>query len=256
MEGTYGGSTDQLGTFTYNSDSSITVLPNQTSTRAGIITLYQVFEDTLLNDIVEKTLTASVLTTDGLFSANITIPSSGNISTAEIQVKDGTNILFRWNGTAKSFGLVIYGIAGAETTPSLTVNAIKLESGSVSTLALDIAPNTDIERLKCQGYLEVLDAPVQYMPVGSGYIYTSTIASIFLQLPVPLKTTPQISYTGSWKLLTGTGASYPVTDITVSSTSSTRFINLNAKGTGFTAGPACSLYADTAGAKIILTSEL
>lgn len=46
-------------------------------------------------------------------------------------------------------------ITAMEDNPAVTLRAVKLELGSISTLALDTAPNTATELLKCQRYYHI-----------------------------------------------------------------------------------------------------
>lgn len=130
-----------------------------------------------------KTVTLSLLYSDGEISSNT----------------------FEWTGTtfAKTFK---YGTANIYPSAnqinvgaqSVNVTAIKLELGSVSTLANDAPPNYAEELAKCQRYAFVpqISSGAQYLAWGFnlGATASSTLNAI-VQTPVVMRTTPTVSGT-------------------------------------------------------------
>lgn len=84
-------------------------------------------------------------------------------------------------------------------TGSITIKAVKLELGSVSTLAQDTAPNYATELLKCQRYYikRVGDS------IG-GYTYQSA-AIMLLPLPIKMRATPTITINSKANIVTSSG---------------------------------------------------
>lgn len=124
------------------------------------------------------------------FSASL---DTSKLYTASVMLSDGTVLSYVITSfpasltapfgslyiTATDFTITI----GAGKT--VTFRAVKLEVGSVSTLANDVAPNYTTELLKCQRYL----APVGYCTVikNSSGTYTGIV-----HLPVPMRSAPNI----------------------------------------------------------------
>ena len=129
---------------------------------------------------------------NGIYTASVKL-ADGTIyhGTAE-KINDTDEINFIYNNT---FRLVYnYGGNGDKSLVidnanvgmgTITVKAVKLEVGSVSTLHLDVAPDYTTELLKCQRYL----APAGWCVVtkNSNNVYVGTV-----KLPVPLRDTPTI----------------------------------------------------------------
>lgn len=79
---------------------------------------------------------------------------------------------------------------GAATSHACTIEAVKLERSSVSTLAYDTAPNYATELLKCQRYQYVLDCPANMflgmITTAQGSTGTKNF-KFTLSTPVPLR---------------------------------------------------------------------
>ena len=99
-----------------------------------------------------ETITVSAIVNDELIQATYTVPQSGafdmpaTATTGGVFINlysaDGTNMLFR-----------IY----TQYTASYHIKAVKLEKGTVSTLANDVPPDFSEELRKCQRYLFIRD---------------------------------------------------------------------------------------------------
>lgn len=136
-------------TLTKNSNGSITL--SSSSWR----NLIQIFELGLFNKLVGKTVTASVLLDDD------------TVSSCTFVFTDPRNSYKQFNlypnpFSGKVFSIFIYGSSNTNianrpyfnlyTNVDVTVKAMKLELGSVSTLANDVPPNYQQELAKCQRY--------------------------------------------------------------------------------------------------------
>ena len=124
------------------------------------------------------------------FSASL---DTSKLYTASVMLSDGTVL----SGVITSFPTslaVPFGslyITATDITitigagATVTIRAVKLELGSVSTLANDVAPDYTTELLKCQRYL----APVGYCTVikNSSGTYSGVV-----HLPVPMRNAPNI----------------------------------------------------------------
>ena len=106
----------------------------------------QFFEDwSVLNG---KTVTASAIIDDKLYS--ITFPNvseTNNRKTFELGIMQ-LNFSSAWGRIARPFQILI------NDTTTHNIKAVKLELGSVSTLAMDTAPNYATELAKCQRYFK------------------------------------------------------------------------------------------------------
>lgn len=101
------------------------------------------------------------------------------------------------------------------TSWSKEIKAVKLELGSVSTLANDAPPDYGMELAKCQRYF----IRIKGDPIGSGYVTAGlNQAYIHIPTPVPMRTAPTASINGSM-YIRGTGATWNVSTVSVPSTS-------------------------------------
>ena len=97
---------------------------------------------------------------------------------------------------------------------TIDIDALKIEKGSVFTLAMDTAPNYAEELLKCQRYfISHLNA---YGFVGFGYATSTTNIRIGVKTNTPMRSTPSISISDATKfLLFGNGQSLRPSAISV-----------------------------------------
>lgn len=93
-----------------------------------------------------------------------------------------------------------------QSTTAVKIQAVKLEKGTVSTLANETPPDTAEELLNCLHYKYVLKAENTYGVVGTGIIDTkNTHAMILVNFPVPLRRIPGMTYSGSFRTVSGNG---------------------------------------------------
>lgn len=138
---------------------------------------YQKWEDDRVNTILGKTVTMSWMFSDGTIgSETTTLPSSLTSS-----------YVWPLNNSYVAIALISNGSQMARVTAGTSLKAIKLELGSISTLAMDTAPDYATELLKCQRYFITLKTPVDlsaytsysnlYTAPSDGYVHFVSAAS-------------------------------------------------------------------------------
>lgn len=151
---------------------------------------------------VGKVYTLSVLFSDGTIEYGTgTINSTSDYVEFEFSgLRGKARIYYLASWSQWLTDIVAY--AGA----NFTVRAIKLEVGSVSTLANDVEPNYTTELLKCQRYFErvkLLGSANSYALFGMGHADSTAVARVIIWCQ-PKRTLPTLSFTGSFYL--GTNA--------------------------------------------------
>jgi hypothetical protein len=98
------------------------------------------------------------------------------------------NIIENWSSSTH-----LVGINNNGALQSHTITAIKLELGTVSTLAMDTAPNYQQELAKCQRYFYRANMNV-YCSYGIAVARSTTAARMLYQTPVPMRVKPAITF--------------------------------------------------------------
>ena len=255
---------DGFASISTSETSYVSVVPDGLKISKGGV-LYQKCDEEFLNFILGKTVTLSILTSDGtLYSgsgvvdydklvANVYIPNVGSMAL----------YLFK---EAKSYQIFrLYADEG-----EITLVAAKLELGSVQTLAHqagdgswalnDPPPDKALELAKCQRYQLVLRTGA-YGRIGLGMAdYTPHIATAFIPLPVGLRIRPSFSYSGSFSLYDGSAQNKfaKITDISFSELSTNGItIGINTGSDNITIGRPYQLIDSGNGdATIILDANL
>lgn len=112
------------------------------------------------------------------------------------------------------------------------IKAVKLEKGSVSTLAQDAPPDYGEELAKCMRYFIRINAPYYNNGFGIGRATGGTTCLVFIPLPVPLRSSPSVSYSNAGNLqLIGNGSNYAVTALAYSGRSEAG-VNLSVTSSG------------------------
>lgn len=156
---------------------------------------YVMLEQYLPSDIFEvgKEYTISYKKTDGTYYAKtFTYANSASWATIWDNSINGWYSTYRTkNGVVE---LVVLDSRGSSET-SVSLRAIKLELGSISTLALDTAPNYATELLKCQRYYQRWSFP-QYYTIGA---VSASDSWIVLFVPSQkMRVLPTVVTTGTW----------------------------------------------------------
>lgn len=126
-----------------------------------------------LKGIDGKTITVSAIVDGVLYSASAVVDLSSDTSWVNIPIGDPANLIYLQTRNLPNDSKVnirfLFGKVNTQRT--IVVKAVKMEVGSVSTLAMDTAPNYATELLKCQRYFERIKG--EYAQIGMG-IFTGT----------------------------------------------------------------------------------
>jgi len=137
---------DRWKIYNYN---TLTVSSNGVSS----IELYQYFEEDRVKPLLGKTVTLSILLQDGRirYSSGQLPNAFPSVDTAYIETNVGDNI---WLYIILTSSKLLQVQIRNWSDQVIDVRAVKLEFGSISTLAMDTAPNYQQELAKCQRYYE------------------------------------------------------------------------------------------------------
>lgn len=91
-----------------------------------------------------------------------------------------------------------------------TIKAIKIEVGTYSTLANDMAPDPSEQLEKCQQEFIRITTPTTKNPIAVGFANATTQARFLIPTPVSMRAKPSITSNGTF-YLEGNGGSYQVT---------------------------------------------
>ena len=150
--------------------------------------------------------------------------------------------------TATSFAIGVRGGANSDVQ-----FVIKLELGSVSTLANDVAPDYTTELLKCQRYFLKLTANTITTLVTPCIVMDANTARGTIVLPVPMRTTPTITSYGMALLDT----TYHVVSTMTIHTMMQNILNVDCvTGDTLTGGNIVYLYIGSMGYGIDLSADL
>lgn len=178
-------------TISINSNNEITL----NGTLAGhTATLEQPVDRSLLN-LIGKQVTFSFLTTSGdVKSVSFTVRDSiENYYCVDNENKEYVCIDTRGNREVCYIQII---------NEVVTIKAVKLELGNVSTLANDIPPNYAQELAKCRRYFYRIESDGEQRPITDVWTYengTSKLGTIIL--PVDMARAPTISYSALSDLL-------------------------------------------------------
>lgn len=191
---------------------------------------------------------------------------NGKVLTWSVLLNDGTlkTATGKYdNTTTVSLGNGFYCglIGGSQTIVSYTtgigitqwIKAMKVELGTVSTLANDTPPDYGTELAKCQRYF----VRVLGDPFGTGYITTAGNNSrITVPVPMTMRATPTVSFSGTFHLRVQGNTLNVTTMSAVSPKNTAGGITLSCSGfSGATTG-CCALYADGLNCYIDFSADL
>lgn len=223
------------GTFTKNSDGTITIA-NTSQASGDIISMYQKRTVKTLNRLKGRKVTLSVMLADGtIYSGTGVVPSSGVIHV----FNNGDIAIGLDEMEDKLFTLKVYG------GKTVTIKALKLEVGEISTLAMDTAPDMATELLKCQRYFQrIFNDQTNPSAIANGLAKNSQAILITLAYPISMLVKSP-SLTASQDACTYSEGEYSsgVTAASISgSYSSSHARALNVNGTDLTVGKAYNVY--------------
>lgn len=170
----------------------------------GIVTLTSADKILIVGERFEKSvgfsgkmLTASIMLSDGtILSGTGIFPNENG---ADVNVINTSDLTVYYQYSSASGGYPFLGIT-CKANKTLSIKAVKLELGSVSTLAMDIAPNYATELLKCQRYFVRFKPTSGYAWIGMGIGEGGTLLQVLIDLPTVMRVNPTISYAdiGVW----------------------------------------------------------
>lgn len=181
---------------TVNSDGTLTITTPGTGTSI-FPEFRQLLEDSFAKKLDGRTLTLSAIVNGELYQASGVYHYSVNETVISVPVGD-FNLQLRNIPIATENRRFIVRLITKNSTSVYTlanIKAIKLELGSVSTLAMDTAPNYAEELLKCQRYFTRLSPDYDTaVSIATGYAVTASDLRIDFNLPLKMRTSPSITY--------------------------------------------------------------
>lgn len=191
--------------------------------------------------VVGKTYTISAMEQDGtITSATFTWTGSGMS-----KYVTGANVGFEISASNANYNQIYF---TTNYVGSVYLRAVKLELGSISTLANDAPPNYAEELEKCKYYCRVIEGNT-YTVIGQAVASTS----VRFPMQFAMRATPSISVIGSIQV-NGNGGLLTVSSITVNGWGAT-CVELNCGVSGATSHTPY-LLLPASGAKIILSADL
>lgn len=190
----------------------------------------QRIETNVLDAVVNKALTASIMFADGTVEAGTaTMPSSYTNGQMVMGLILGNAELRLYYGTTYCY-LRIFPL---DTSGTITIKAVKLEIGSVSTLANDAPPDFAEELAKCQMYFKRIKCAGGTAIFIAGDTAVSA-ASIFMTLKTNLRDAPvAVAFSGA--ALNDHAANYNISAMTLSGYGS-GYVRLTCTASGLTTG--------------------
>lgn len=176
-----------------SSGGSMTLAPEGVSVN-GLM-----YQKKVLDLTVGDTYTLSRRNTDGTI-----VSVTGIVPSAEGWAVGNQNLGVYFRPSTKVCDIQIWG--------EYFLQAIKLEKGSVSTLANDVPPNFGEELAKCQRYLWLETFPGNTQ-LGSGIALTADQAVVSVITPAPMRSAQNITFTANC-LLVGNGQVLTVSAVT------------------------------------------
>lgn len=234
----------------WRTDSAVTIT---VSASDGVLIggsyLKQILEASVSDALLGEKVTLSIKYADGTISTGTaTIPSSyGAAYTSVCSTADNIGFL-QVDQSADKFRVII-------ASSAKYVRAVKLEIGSVSTIAQDTQPDYTTELLRCQRYFVRKSANAAYRVFGLVSTDSSTAAGWALPLAVPLRTNPSISYGGSF-YIRANGQNYTVTAMATGANQVSAQVQITLTSSGLTVGVLAMFANDSASAYIDINAEL
>lgn len=181
---------------------------------SGIVTLETLLESDISKSLLGRTVTMSLSKVIGETDAwkTLTMPDSLPQSSTVISSVNAEEYTLRTVITGNGYVKVDVQVKKGE---NVTIRAIKLEIGNVSTLARDTHPDASTELLKCQRYFQnIVNTLGNVGTIGVAFGVSSTSARFPFYLPQHFRSNPTISLHGT-ALLTplGSGSAITVTSI-------------------------------------------
>lgn len=235
-----------LGGVTWSRTDDTITFQSTTGLSSGY--LMQYLEEKLYNSLSGKIVTLSVMLGDySILSATTTNFETYTSFTMSLNNDaQGNETSCTFYNTTKLLRIK------HEKTP-ITIRAIKLELGSVSTLGNDVAPDYTTELLKCQKYFRRYSCTSNASPLCFGYVTSTTNIRAILPISVPMARVPTISYVGS--IRANSNGDKEVTAITLDQITP-QGASLNLTITGGTQHNMAYVYLQTSSSYIDISADL
>lgn len=170
-------------------DNGVVITNNDT---AATQFFCQEFDSYGIAQINNRTVTISVMTADGNIYTGTTYFVAGTSVPAAVTVGNVAEIrLYSPNVNRLQFVFDIF------ANSTVSIKAVKLELGSISTLAMDTAPNYAEELLKCQRYFVRYNSDGAFSTLCWGVVTNSTKTYGEIYLPTFMRSKPTISFSGT-----------------------------------------------------------
>ena len=142
------------------------------------------------------------------------------------------------------------------TVVDTVIRAVKLEKGTVSTLAMDTAPNYATELLKCQRYFYRISIPI-YQTAGMGISNTGNGIIVTFYTPVNMRMKPSVSTDGNLKLRNGSSFIPITSNIIYGDDDSNRFdASFTTESGALTIGTVYQLYTPSHASYLDFSADL
>lgn len=150
-----------------------------------------------LPDLTNKNVTLSINLNGTIYSNTANIAQRSSSWERQINITTPEGVTYElWNAPSSDANVSgTCSITVPKDGNTYTIKAVKLELGSVSTLAMDTAPNYVSELLKCQRYFVRYKPTNAFAWIGFGIGQNSaTDLQAMMEIPVPMRIKPSISF--------------------------------------------------------------
>lgn len=257
-----GNATTAPRTITVNSDGSVSV-----AVQSDVSHFSQYLDDTVSKYLVGKTVTVSVnitaLTSSAVrvrlrYTKNSAYYGEIAISVSETGIHYVTGTIpSDADTTSGAWTFEMYETVDATTHGGYSVKAVKLELGTVSTLANDVAPNYQQELDRCRRYYFRRKFPTANTNIATCLAQANNTALCDFVLPVPMRTTPTLTMSDYTKfsLMYTSGVALTALPV-ITDDSEHEHISMVITRASLTAGRVYELQNNTADAYIEFSADL
>lgn len=195
-------------TYTLNSDGTITIDNSLGETQAYLI---QRRTAKTISRVTGRKITASIMLSDGTVRSG----SGTYVATETTNYYEDDDIKLQSiaQTSGQFFGLRV------EAGKSITIKALKLEIGEISTLHMDPRPEYATELAKCQRYFQRIQSTVSGQAVNLTIGCAVSSSQVILPLPItPMRATPTLTHSSVTIRSAQTGDSVTPTTIGINTT--------------------------------------
>ena len=209
------------------------------------------------NLIIGERYTISILYADGTIRSKVSLPLAETTSYtrfAYTNMYQDVVVNFDYQGNGGYFLIDIE--TKNSTVVDTVIRAVKLEKGTVSTLAMDTAPNYATELLKCQRYFYRISIPI-YQTAGMGISNTGNGIIVTFYTPVNMRMKPSVSTDGNLKLRNGSSFIPITSNIIYGDDDSNRFdASFTTESGALTIGTVYQLYTPSHASYLDFSADL